>query len=250
MKSGKTTSTALLSLALLSMLLVLWPLTIASTSTGSEIHVWYFANEGPITGGGPLVWSDSENDYRIIKVLGMEVKGILVPPATYYVNPTGSGFATSAWGSVVAEIQAAFETWDAEVDPELFSSAVGPVATIPSTTKPVDGTDNGYNEVVWKDLGPGIVATTRLDFSIIGGLLYIVEFDTIFNTDYDWSIAPTTGKYDVGNVATHEVGHVVGLDDLKQAYTIYLTMYFAASTNDDSKESLGEGDKLGAEAIY
>ena len=58
----------------------------------------------------------------------------------------------------------------------------------------------------------------------------VVEVDTAFNNRHPWGIlsddtgeCSTVDKYDLQNIATHEFGHWIGLDDVFAA--VDLTMY-------------------------
>ena len=86
----------------------------------------------------------------------------------------------------------------------------------------------------------------------------LTEVDTVFNTKYQWSYTAYTGSndcsgasgtYDLKNLATHEFGHWVGLDDLYNQADKDLTMYGYADTQELKKDSLGAGDISGARVI-
>ena len=52
------------------------------------------------------------------------------------------------------------------------------------------------------------------------------------------------------NIATHEVGHVVGLDDFYETKYSEITMYGYSSKGETKKISLANGDKYGTRALY
>jgi bacillopeptidase F (M6 metalloprotease family) len=54
----------------------------------------------------------------------------------------------------------------------------------------------------------------------------------------------------VQNVATHEAGHVVGLDDLYDIGYSGLTMYGYVSYKETMKISLEAGDIAGAQSLW
>ena len=139
-------------------------------------------------------------------------------------------------------ISASSETWDDATGTELFDTPI-------STTNPVIIGD-GKSTVGWGDLQPGVIAVTQLLYN--PATKEIVEFDTILNTYYPWGNASaTTNKVmDLQNIATHELGHACGLDDLRPPKDGELTMYAYSDYNEIKKRTLGIGDILGIQELY
>jgi hypothetical protein len=108
------------------------------------------------------------------------------------------------------------------------------------------------NTISWAPIdGPvGIVARSRICFNPatreIGG------FDIQFDSLDGWSIGPDGDPrtYDVENVATHEFGHVAGLDHVTGPQDRCLTMYVATSPEEIEQRTLGWGDKRGLDVLY
>ncbi|MFC2010077.1 matrixin family metalloprotease [Chloroflexota bacterium] len=166
----------------------------------------------------------------------------LTDTVTYQVNPDG------APEGVLAEIQSSFETWDTETGNELFIFS--------SLTNQSGLNLDGQNTVSWRRIAPrSTIAVTRLWYDTVTG--QIVEFDIAFNAFLKWGIDPDdegpislSKQYDVQNIATHEVGHVVGLADLYEDQYRELTMYGYGRTGEVIKISLEEGDMAGARYLY
>jgi len=99
----------------------------------------------------------------------------------------------------------------------------------------------------------------------------ILEFDLVFDADlifvdasgveydFSWGNADPdgdgigdTGIMDLQNIATHELGHALGLADLYDttAPVPEQTMYGYASTGETKKRSLEAGDKAGITVLY
>lgn len=83
------------------------------------------------------------------------------------------------------------------------------------------------------------------------------EVDIIFNASQRWGIDLDGGGtaykikvYDVRNIATHEVGHKVGLDDLYESKYSEITMYGYGSKGETKKISLAIGDVNGTIQLY
>lgn len=110
------------------------------------------------------------------------------------------------------------------------------------------------NEVYFGDVGQsGAIAIT-----IVWGIFYgplgkreLVEWDQIYDqVDYDWSESGEAGKMDFENIATHELGHSVGLDDLYDTRCSEQTMYGYASYGETTKRTLESGDITGVSKLY
>jgi hypothetical protein len=92
----------------------------------------------------------------------------------------------------------------------------------------------------------GLVAITPVDFDPSTGR--ILDADILFNgKNYSFSTDNKGGTFDVQNVATHEVGHFIGLD---HSAVVGATMNPFANQNDTRLRSLDQDDIAGASAIY
>lgn len=105
---------------------------------------------------------------------------------------------------------------------------------------------DGYNLIDFGKLGGDALA---VNYTWYRGT-EIIEVDLRLNKfDYRWTNRPG-GKngYQVMNVATHELGHQLGLDDLTKPHTA-LTMYGRTARGELKKITLGKGDIKGASAL-
>ena len=145
-------------------------------------------------------------------------------------------------------ITAAFGAWSA-ADPKQIFTYSG--STTAKTAK-FDGT----NAILWKSIANGALAITYAWYYPASGQL--AESDTVFNRSYKWTATAYTGSndcggvagtYDLQNIGTHEFGHWVGLDDLYSSVDKDLTMYGYGETKELKKDSLGQGDILGVNAV-
>jgi hypothetical protein len=164
---------------------------------------------------------------------------------TYSVNIKGA--PTSA----IIAIKNAFETWDQQISNTLFDDNVQ-VASQKLSGNRFDG----KNVVSWGRLGRGIIAQTTVWYYTT--TLEIVEFGMVFNTAYSWGIDADgegsaytlTNAFDVQNIATHEAGHTLMLEDLYMLEANALTMYGYGSYGQTYALSLGAGDISGIRAVY
>ena len=106
------------------------------------------------------------------------------------------------------------------------------------------------NSVSWGPIdGPGgAIAVTQFMFYVKTKKL--IKFNIIFDDEEPWSTTGEENKFDVQNVATHELGHTLVLDDLRSPRDGALTMHAYTWRGDIGKRDLGSGDWLGIQAIY
>ena len=111
------------------------------------------------------------------------------------------------------------------------------------------------NAILWKKLGRSTLGVTFVWFSRDSG--EVLEVDTVFNKRHPWAVFPSAPEcqsspdaYDLQNIATHEFGHWVGLDDLFDDAHRDLTMYGFSAGGEVKKRSLGTGDVSGRNELY
>jgi hypothetical protein len=117
-------------------------------------------------------------------------------------------------------------------------------------------TPDGVNEVVFGDIDQAGAIAVTIVWGIFGGPPAgrgIMEFDVIFDqADFDWSLDATgsTTEMDLPNIATHELGHALGLGDLYKDACNHVTMYGYSSNGETTKRSLEPDDIAGLVALY
>lgn len=109
------------------------------------------------------------------------------------------------------------------------------------------------NEVYFGDVSsPGAIAVT-----IVWGVFYgppqsrkLVEWDQVYDqVDFSWSSSGEAGKMDFANIATHELGHSVGMGH-PSSECAEETMYAYANFGETKKRTLNTGDIAGIKALY
>lgn len=155
-------------------------------------------------------------------------------PVKYYINELGTPDTTDEFTAV----QSAFQTW--EDDPGSFMD----YTYMGTTNKSGDHLDD-YNTVSWVYINDPIhPAYCRIWWYTYSKEL--VEFDMVFDEAYTWSLP----QYDVQNVATHEAGHTLNLNDLYDSANSEETMYGITSPGETKKSTLNAGDIAGIRHIY
>lgn len=114
---------------------------------------------------------------------------------------------------------------------------------------------DNQNEVYFADISePNVIAVTII-WGIFSGPTFareLVEWDQVYDdVSYDWSAesAGVSGKMDFNNIATHELGHSVGMGDLYNS-CVEETMYGYSATGETKKRDLNIGDIQGINALY
>ena len=122
----------------------------------------------------------------------------------------------------------------------------------------VDGADlvspDDKNEVMFADIDYEGAIAVAIIWGYFSGPPFareLVEWDMIFDdVDFDWSEDGESGKMDFENIATHELGHAVGLGDLYNSECSEQTMYGYASHGETKKRTLETGDIAGVQKLY
>lgn len=109
---------------------------------------------------------------------------------------------------------------------------------------------NFQNAVAFGDYpDDNVIAVTSIWF--VRSTKEIVEFDMLFNTRFVWGDAmDNPSVMDLQNIATHEFGHGVGLDDIYSSTYSEVTMYGYSYEGDIEKRSLEPQDIAGLQKMY
>ncbi len=112
---------------------------------------------------------------------------------------------------------------------------------------------DNLNEVYFGDIdSPGAIAVTIV-WGIFSGPTFmreLVEWDQVYDqVDFNWSATGEANKMDFENIATHELGHTVGLGHPSDGCTEE-TMFRYADFGETKKRDLNSGDIAGINALY
>lgn len=169
----------------------------------------------------------------------------------WLVNPANTRGLDPAY--VLSNLSADISKWEDATD-GIISNGTGvnvlgdgsaTTATLVADTSAPDG----QNEVYFANVSTeGAIAVTIVWFNRF--TKRFVEWDQVYDhVDYDWSATGEVGKMDFENIATHELGHSVGMGDLYNSCTEE-TMYGFAAFGETKKRDLNAGDIAGVNALY
>jgi hypothetical protein len=163
---------------------------------------------------------------------------------TYKINvSTDDSLPNVATGSdPETAIRRSFLTWQ-EVSTSIVSVADGGTTTIENAGR------DGFNLVSFVDddfVFNGALAATQIFFDAFTGV--VTEADIVFNPAVSFSThGSTSGVHDVQEVATHEIGHFLGL---AHSGILSATMYPFAADDSQIERFLDTDDVAGISEVY
>jgi hypothetical protein len=160
-----------------------------------------------------------------------------------FASPNQNGIAFSRadnvpndWGSPLA---ASFATWNTPLLGSTYFTMPGSVAAVARPSKFSDGTNYiGLAKIQGSALAVAYTWSDRFTGRI-------TEADVYFNSRYSWAVAsptstcPNGSAYDIESIATHELGHVIGLDHIN---VLAATLYQSAPAGETRKRTLTVGE--------
>ncbi|MBI5347378.1 MAG: matrixin family metalloprotease, partial [Candidatus Aenigmarchaeota archaeon] len=165
-----------------------------------------------------------------------------VLPVSYVINPTNPQALDENF--IASAVFNSAETWDAKTSKELMNDmyAIDYTATY--------GVQNYANAIVFGNYPTtGVIAVTSVWYN--PATKAIVEFDVMFDTDWTWgdaTVNPTV--MDLQNIATHEIGHGIGLADVYDTVCSAVTMYGYSDYGETQKRTLEQPDITGLWTLY
>ncbi|MFH0923173.1 MAG: matrixin family metalloprotease [Candidatus Falkowbacteria bacterium] len=173
------------------------------------------------------------------KLLGVKWKNL---PVSYVINPDNNDELAEEF--ITAAVSSSAETWDAASSVELFN---GTYAIDESAQY---GKQDYKNTIAFRGYpDDNVIGVTTIWFTRVGR--QIVEFDILFNDAYVWGDASDNLKVmDLANIATHELGHGVGMDDIYSSSCSEVTMYGYSTEGEIEKRTLEQPDITGLRTMY
>ncbi len=142
-------------------------------------------------------------------ILGGKVLKWNTPTLSWRLNKTAPPGIED--GSHAAALEHAFQAWE-----DLPGSKVRFNRKADTSSRNINTSDHilyfdGNNHSGFFPPGGGIVALTPISFDV--GTGRILDADILFNSrDFDFATDGSPGRYDLQDVASHEIGHFIGLD--------------------------------------
>ena len=170
-----------------------------------------------------------------------KVKWAIPPAVNYVINPANPQELSADF--VGAAVSTSAETWDAATGKELMSDTY-------TTGAVVYGVQDYKNAITFGNYPTaGVIAVTTVWYN--PATKAIVEFDVMFDTDWTWGDATAdSSKMDLQNIATHEFGHGVGLNDVYDSVCSPVTMYGYSDYGETQKRTLEPPDINGLLTLY
>lgn len=178
--------------------------------------------------------------------LSREAKWKTVEP--YIVNPINSEGLSMLF--VANNLAVDIDKWEQAAQADILGDGAITTSTLVADTISPDGN----NEMYFGDIEePGAIGITII-WGIFGGppkARELVEWDQVYDdVDFGWSSSGEADKMDFESIATHELGHSVGLGDLYKTECSEVTMYGYASNGETKKRTLEDGDINGIKKLY
>jgi len=167
-----------------------------------------------------------------------------VLPVNYVINPTNPQNLSESF--VCSAVTTSAETWDTATSKELFTDYI--TCSIDYTA--TYGVQDYQNAITFGNYPTeGVIAVTTVWYN--PATKAIVEFDVMFDTDWTWGDATVTSTVmDLQNIATHELGHGVGLTDVYDSVCSAVTMFGYSDYGETIKRTLETPDVTGLQILY
>lgn len=139
--------------------------------------------------------------------------------------------------------------WDLHTSNTIFSGY-----SIDPTANWDDNSPDGRNEMSLGNYPQAGVIAVTVTWGYFSGppqTREITEFDILFDTDYQWGNADlNSALMDEQNIATHEIGHGIGLDDIYDSGCGEVTMYGYSQNGETKKRTIEAQDIEGLIKLY
>jgi hypothetical protein len=165
----------------------------------------------------------------------------------YIVNPDTPGLSS---GFVINNLASDIQKWEDAVGVDILGAGSSTNDILVADTESMDDRNEVYFADIAEDRAIGVTIVWGY-FSGRPSWRELLEWDQVYDdADYDWSNSGEAGKMDFESIATHELGHSVGMDDLYTNECSEQTMYGYADNGETNKRTLEAGDITGITELY
>lgn len=202
----------------------------------------------------PWAGGNKNNGSQCYTFLGNNTKWKNIEP--WLVNPDNTSGLSNSF--VFSNLTADIAKWEDAADGILNNGnsleILGNGSSVTNNLTADFTAPDGQNEVYFADVSsPGAIAITIV-WGIFNGppsQRELLEWDQVYDdVDYQWSANGDPNMMDFENIATHELGHSVGLGDLYNSGCSAETMYGYADYGEINKRTLEAGDIAGVSTLY
>lgn len=180
---------------------------------------------------------------------------------SYLANPSNKSGLEEDFvvGNIAADIAKWEDAADGTVEDGDSVDILGSGSSTGETLVADTVAPDGENEVYFANIADANAIAVTIIWGIFGGppqWRELVEWDQVYeDVDFAWADctaegADCTSKMDFENIATHELGHAVGLGDLYTTGCSEQTMYGYADYGETKKRTLEAGDIKGVSELY
>ncbi len=166
-------------------------------------------------------------------------------PISYIINPSNPQGLNESF--IINAMSASALEWDRYTSRQLFSTY-----SVDYSANWDDDAPDYRNEYSFSSYSDNRVIAVTIIWGYFSGApkqRRIIEYDILFNTAFTWGDATQANVMDLQNIATHEIGHGLGLGDLYNT-CVQETMYGYSSEGEISKRTLASGDIQGIQKLY
>lgn len=141
-------------------------------------------------------------------------------------------------------LNAGGQAWNLETSGTPFGQVVAGERGEPLTM-------DGENRIVFDDFGPtDWLAYAQFWYTLVDGEPFLaIESDQAYNTAKDLTADPSTEGFDIQGLATHEMGHSLGLGHAQLGRCLTMYPYMSPSESVDARTP-GDGDVIGIRSLY
>jgi uncharacterized protein YgiM (DUF1202 family) len=178
---------------------------------------------------------------------------MLIDSMSFAINPTCSNTDLSS-SEIVSAMESGMREWNSHLARPLFS-----MSNYVDTGAHASKKNDGVNAISFAELASDVLAVTKTYYNTKYPLpegypakYAAVESDITFNTKYvNWTnVDKNPSGMDLQSLATHELGHALGLGDVYGSQYSYVTMYAYGVSGDKGARSLAEPDLKGLSKFY